>query len=117
MQCAVPIQRERSIVHISMFFTIGPIFNALYNKTTAVTLTVHVRRGLTTSNINNLNNTHTHTHTHTHSSIIWLQKRREEVMERLRGSSQRKEEQHEMQIGRLKQDRVRVPRGENVSGA
>ncbi len=37
-------------------------------------------------------------------------------MERLRGaSSQRREEQHELQIGRLKQDRVHVPRGADVS--
>ena len=37
-------------------------------------------------------------------------------MEHLRGSSsQRREEQHELQIGRLKQDRVRIPRGEDVS--
>ena len=46
-----------------------------------------------------------------------MQKRREEVMERLRGSSQRREDQHEMQIGRLKQDRVKVPRKEDVSNA
>jgi len=38
-------------------------------------------------------------------------------MERLRGSShQRKDDHHELQIGRLKQDRVRLPRGEDVSG-
>lgn len=43
-----------------------------------------------------------------------MQKRREDVMERLRGTSQRREDQHEMQIGRLKQDRVRVPRDEDV---
>ena len=37
-------------------------------------------------------------------------------MERLRGSShQRKDDHHELQIGRLKQDRVRLPRGEDVS--
>lgn len=47
-------------------------------------------------------------------SVIWMQKRREDVMERLRGTSQRREDQHEMQIGRLKQDRVRVPRDEDV---
>ena len=48
-------------------------------------------------------------------SIIWMQKRREEIMERLRGTAQRREDQHEMQIGRLKQDRVRIPRDEDVS--
>ena len=36
-------------------------------------------------------------------------------MDRLRGSSQRREDQHEIQIGRLKHDRVRIPRGEDVS--
>ena len=50
-------------------------------------------------------------------SIVWLQKRREELIERLRGV-QKREEQHDLQIGRLKQDRVRVPRleGEEVRG-
>lgn len=48
-------------------------------------------------------------------SVIWLQRRRDEIMERLRGAAhQRKEDQHELQIGRLKQDRVRIPRGEEV---
>lgn len=47
-------------------------------------------------------------------SVIWMQKRREDVMERLRGTSQRREDQHEMQIGRLKQDRVQIPRDEDV---
>lgn len=50
-------------------------------------------------------------------SVIWLQRRRNEIMERLRGAShQRKEDHHELQIGRLKQDRVRIPRGEEVRG-
>ena len=35
-------------------------------------------------------------------------------MERLRGSAQRREDQHEMQIGRLKQDRVKIPREGDV---
>ena len=52
-----------------------------------------------------------------HRSIIWLQRRRDEILERLRGSSgQRKEDQHELQIGRLRQDRVRIPREDDVSG-
>ena len=37
------------------------------------------------------------------------------MLDRLRGASQRKEEQHEVNIGRLRLDRVRVPRGDNVS--
>lgn len=45
------------------------------------------------------------------SSIVWLQRRREELVERLRGG-QKREEAHDLQIGRLKQDRVRVPRTE-----
>ena len=37
-------------------------------------------------------------------------------MDRLRGSShQRKEDHHELQIGRLKQDRVHIPREGDVS--
>ena len=45
-------------------------------------------------------------------SVIWLQRRRDEVMERLRGGSLRKEEQYEYHIGRLRQDRVHIPRTE-----
>ncbi len=38
-------------------------------------------------------------------------------MSRLRGSSHlRKDDHHELQIGRLKQDRVKLSRGEDVSG-
>lgn len=47
-------------------------------------------------------------------SIIWLQRRRDDVLERLRGSTPRKEDQHELQIGRLKQDRVHIPRNEDT---
>ena len=37
-------------------------------------------------------------------------------MERLRGSSHsRNEDHHELMIGRLRQDRVRIPRGGEVS--
>ncbi len=67
---------------------------------------------------NSISHTHTHTHTHTHAhthshrrSIIWLQKRRDDIMERLRGSTHsRNEDHHELMIGRLRQDRVRIPR-------
>ena len=50
-------------------------------------------------------------------SIIWLQRRRDEIMERLRGSThqQHRDDLHELQIGRLKQDRVHIPRGGEVS--
>ena len=49
-------------------------------------------------------------------SIIWLQRRRDEIMERLRGSAhqQHRDDLHELQIGRLKQDRVHIPRGGEV---
>ena len=49
-------------------------------------------------------------------SVIWLQRRRDEVMERLRGGSLRKEEQYEYHIGRLRQDRVHIPRTEGQVG-
>ena len=49
-------------------------------------------------------------------SVIWLQKRHEEMMERLRGPTPRKDTmQTEFKIGRLRQDCVTVPRGERVS--
>ena len=50
-------------------------------------------------------------------SIIWLQRRRDEILERLRGSAhqQHRDDLHELQIGRLKQDRVHIPRGGDVS--
>lgn len=45
-------------------------------------------------------------------SVIWLQKRRDEILERLRGGALKKEEQYEYHIGRLRQDRVKIPRKE-----
>ena len=47
-----------------------------------------------------------------HRAVIWLQKKRDEILERVRGGSLRKEEQYEYHIGRLKQDRVHIPRRE-----
>lgn len=48
-------------------------------------------------------------------SVIWLQKSRDDILERLRGSALKKEEQYEYHIGRLRQDRVKIPRQEGVS--
>ena len=48
-------------------------------------------------------------------SVIWLQKCRDDILERLRGGSLKKEEQYEYHIGRLRQDRVKIPRQEGVS--
>ena len=45
-------------------------------------------------------------------AVIWLQKRRDEILERVRSGSLRKEEQYEYHIGRLRQDRVCIPRRE-----
>ena len=112
-------------------------FNGFCCKHTYHTLVLHMHTHLTytlhtthtphihTAHTPHIHTTHTpHIHTthtsHTHythiRSIIWLQKRRDELLDKMRGTSQRKEEQHEANIGRLRLDRVRVPRGDNVSG-
>lgn len=46
---------------------------------------------------------------------MWLQSKRETAIERNRSSSFRRDDAHEFKIGRLKHERVRVPRGEAVS--
>lgn len=48
-------------------------------------------------------------------AVIWLQKQRDEILERMRGGSLRKEEQYEYHIGRLRQDRVHISRANEVS--
>ena len=48
-------------------------------------------------------------------AVIWLQKQRDEILERVRGGTLRKEEQYEYHIGRLRQDRVHVSRADDVS--
>ena len=48
-------------------------------------------------------------------AVIWLQKQRDEILERVRGGSLRKEEQYEYHIGRLRQDRVNISRADDVS--
>lgn len=46
-------------------------------------------------------------------SVMWLQRCCDEILERVRGGTLRKEEQYEYHVGRLRQDRVRVPRKED----
>ncbi|CAH1173687.1 unnamed protein product [Phaedon cochleariae] len=49
-------------------------------------------------------------------SIVWLQQQRDVSMERQRapGLSPRRDEAHEFRVGRLKHERVKVPRGERL---
>lgn len=49
-------------------------------------------------------------------SIVWLQSQRDVTMERQRmpGLSPRRDDQHEFRVGRLKHERVKVPRNENL---
>nr|CAD7200637.1 unnamed protein product [Timema douglasi] len=51
-----------------------------------------------------------------HGSIVWLQTQRDVTLERQRapGLSPRREDPHEFRVGRLKHERVKVPRGENL---
>ncbi|XP_048585863.1 E3 ubiquitin-protein ligase HECTD1-like isoform X2 [Nematostella vectensis] len=45
-------------------------------------------------------------------AIVWLQSKRDTAIDRNRTSSFRRDDPHEFKIGRLKHERVRVPRGE-----
>lgn len=49
-------------------------------------------------------------------SIVWLQSQRDVTLERQRmpGLSPRRDEQHEFRVGRLKHERVKVPRNEQL---
>lgn len=49
-------------------------------------------------------------------SIVWLQSQRDSTIERQRmlGLSPRRDEQHEFHVGRLKHERVKVPRNDNL---
>ncbi|XP_033103063.1 E3 ubiquitin-protein ligase HECTD1-like isoform X1 [Anneissia japonica] len=44
-------------------------------------------------------------------AIAWLQQKRDENVERVRPLSSRRDDQHEFRVGRLKHERVKVPRG------
>ena len=46
-------------------------------------------------------------------SIVWLQNQRDQNLERARGSL-RRDEVHEFRVGRIKHERVKVPRGEQL---
>ena len=47
-------------------------------------------------------------------SIVWLQNKRDAALERLRGPSPRREDAHEFRVGRLKHERVCVPRDDSL---
>lgn len=49
-------------------------------------------------------------------SIVWLQTQRDAILERQRapGLSPRRDDSHEFRVGRLKHERVSVPRGEKL---
>ncbi|XP_069118347.1 E3 ubiquitin-protein ligase HECTD1-like isoform X3 [Argopecten irradians] len=47
-------------------------------------------------------------------AIVWLQDRRDATLERSRGPMPRRDEGGEYRIGRLKHERVRIPRGERL---
>ena len=51
-----------------------------------------------------------------HRSIVWLQSQRDSAVERQRntGAVPRRDDPHEFRVGRLKHERVRVPRGERL---
>lgn len=50
----------------------------------------------------------------TSRSIVWLQNQRDTSLERVRGPSPRREDPHDFRVGRLKHERVKVPRGEQL---
>ncbi len=45
-------------------------------------------------------------------AIVWLQNKRDATLERARGPSPRREDAHEYRVGRLKHERVSIPRNE-----
>ena len=47
-------------------------------------------------------------------SIVWIQAQRDKQLEQMKGSTPRKDETHEYRVGRLKQEKVSIPRGDNV---
>lgn len=47
-------------------------------------------------------------------AIVWLQNKRDAVLERNRGPAPRRDDTHEYRIGRLKHERVKVPRGDQL---
>ena len=47
-------------------------------------------------------------------AIVWLQNKRDATLERARGPSPRREDAHEYRVGRLKHERVTIPRNEGI---
>jgi len=50
----------------------------------------------------------------TSRSIVWLQNQRESSVDRLRGPSPRREDPQDFRVGRLRHERVKVPRGDSI---
>ncbi|XP_012942946.1 E3 ubiquitin-protein ligase HECTD1 isoform X2 [Aplysia californica] len=50
----------------------------------------------------------------TSRSIVWLQNKRDANLERNRGPTPRRDDSHDFRVGRLKHERVVVPRNENL---
>ncbi|XP_064604069.1 LOW QUALITY PROTEIN: E3 ubiquitin-protein ligase HECTD1-like [Liolophura sinensis] len=50
----------------------------------------------------------------TSRAIVWLQNKRDASIDRNRGPSPRREDAHEYRVGRLKHERVKVPRGDQL---
>lgn len=50
----------------------------------------------------------------TSRSIVWLQNQRDTSLERVRGMSPRREDPHDFRVGRLRHERVKVPRGDQL---
>ena len=49
-----------------------------------------------------------------HRAIVWLQNKRDATLQRTRGPSPRREDLHEYRVGRLKHERVTVPRDDSL---
>ena len=47
-------------------------------------------------------------------AIVWLQNKRDAHLERHRGPTPRREDGGEYRVGRLKHERVKIPRGERL---
>ena len=47
-------------------------------------------------------------------SIVWLQNKRDATLERSHGPNPRRDDSHEYRIGRLKHERVKIPRQESL---
>ena len=50
----------------------------------------------------------------TSRSIVWLQNQRDSSLDRIRGPSPRREDPHEFRVGRLRHERVKVPRSGDI---